>query len=67
MAIQQADKLLKKHKDLHCAKVGDRGAILLHTSVQLSVCFLLMADVCVDVKLQTTSFLSSKLVGYFYK
>lgn len=23
MAIQQADKLLKKHKDLHCAKVGD--------------------------------------------
>lgn len=21
MAIQQADKLLKKHKDLHCAKV----------------------------------------------
>lgn len=22
MAIQQADKLLKKHKDLHCAKVG---------------------------------------------
>lgn len=22
MAIQQADKLLKKHKDLHCAKVS---------------------------------------------
>lgn len=31
MAIQQADKLLKKHKDLHCAKVGDWGTILSHT------------------------------------
>lgn len=29
MAIQQADKLLKKHKDLHCAKVGDSGVISL--------------------------------------
>lgn len=28
MAIQQADKLLKKHKDLHCAKVSDGGAAL---------------------------------------
>lgn len=27
MAIQQADKLLKKHKDLHCAKVGEEGII----------------------------------------
>lgn len=25
MAIQQADKLLKKHKDLHCAKVSGTG------------------------------------------
>lgn len=29
MAIQQADKLLKKHKDLHCAKVGDLGVMFL--------------------------------------
>lgn len=29
MAIQQADKLLKKHKDLHCAKVGDLDPIFL--------------------------------------
>lgn len=29
MAIQQADKLLKKHKDLHCAKVGDSSVISL--------------------------------------
>lgn len=27
MAIQQADKLLKKHKDLHCAKVGEERNI----------------------------------------
>lgn len=29
MAIQQADKLLKKHKDLHCAKVSSFALELL--------------------------------------
>lgn len=28
MAIQQADKLLKKHKDLHCAKVSSQFILL---------------------------------------
>lgn len=27
MAIQQADKLLKKHRDLHCAKVSNIQSI----------------------------------------
>lgn len=27
MAIQQADKLLKKHRDLHCAKVSNLQSI----------------------------------------
>lgn len=27
MAIQQADKLLKKHRDLHCAKVSNSERI----------------------------------------
>lgn len=33
MAIQQADKLLKKHKDLHCAKVGDKEQFSLNMFV----------------------------------
>ncbi|KAI4816666.1 hypothetical protein KUCAC02_008982 [Chaenocephalus aceratus] len=34
MAIQQADKLLKKHKDLHCAKVGTKAIGLQRTGKQ---------------------------------
>lgn len=37
MAIQQADKLLKKHKDLHCAKVGDKERFSLNLLLLFSV------------------------------
>lgn len=38
MAIQQADKLLKKHKDLHCAKVSSGFVCNLLNSLRQILC-----------------------------
>ena len=71
MAIQQADKLLKKHKDLHCAKVNSFALDLhiwwiIYCNLKKKKMFNPFSDSVQGLSLPPRVFFFLKILFYYY-